>query len=299
MTHLHTEYENPKNNVHVFYIGFGLNNDGTTSQKKKSFYEELFDDIPTFAFGPRKVVKKLNENGIWPTAREAARLLYAIPEIQAASKEYLESNDTEDKYIKRGEFGELLLYHLLHEYFDADALISKIYFKDSQGQAAHGFDAVHVDSEHKTLWLGESKLYQDGKRAIDELSKDLVNHFNNEFFNQEFSIITNRAADDGAVLTDFMKSLIDPRTDPINKLANINIALFAGFNSDCLINYNPEEFREKMEQEIETLRNRANDKSKSHGWNKELNLYLFLFPLDNKRQFVSDLHQKLKAAHQI
>jgi len=42
----------------------------------------------------------------------------------------LDSKSTEDKYIKRGEFGELLLYHLLHEYFGADALISKIYFKD-------------------------------------------------------------------------------------------------------------------------------------------------------------------------
>ena len=38
--------------------------------------------------------------------------------------------NTEDKYLKRGEFGELMLYHLLHEYFNADALISKIYFKE-------------------------------------------------------------------------------------------------------------------------------------------------------------------------
>lgn len=299
MSHLHTEHEEPKNNVHVFYIGFGLENDARERQKKARFYNELFDDIPPFAFGPRKVIEKYNENGIWPTAREAAQMIYGIPEIQEAAKEYLDSDNTEDKYIKRGEFGELILYHFLHEYFNAEALISKIYFKDSRGQAAHGFDAVHVDEENEILWLGESKLYKDGKRAIEELSKDLSSHFNNEFFDNEFSIITNRARDDGAELNELMKKLINPQVDPIHKLARINIALFAGFDSECFKDYQSEKFREILDQEVDKLRQSANDKTKTHGWYKKLNLYLFLFPLDDKKQFVSDLHQKLKAAQQI
>ncbi len=230
---------------------------------------------------------------------ETAQMIYSIPEIQEAAKEYLDCVNTEDKYIRRGEFGELILYHLLHEYFGAEALISKIYFKDSRGQAPHGFDAVHVDSMNEILWLGESKLYKDGKRAIDELAKDLTDHFNNSFFDNEFSIITNRASDDNAELSEFMQRLIDPKIDPIDKLPNINIALFAGFDSDCLKNYNSQEFREKLDDEIDILYNRASMKSGSHAWNKRLNLYLFLFPLDDKRKFVSDLHQKLKAAQQI
>ena len=112
------------------------------------------------------------------------RKMYSIPELKEASQYYLESDFVEDKYIRRGEFGELLLYHLLHEYFNADALISKIYFKDNVGLSAHGFDAVHVDSENRILWIGESKLYSSGTSAIDELMKDLSEHFNRgRYFN--------------------------------------------------------------------------------------------------------------------
>lgn len=42
------------------------------------------------------------------------------------------------------EFIELLLHLLLREYKHTIPLISKVYFKDSAGVPAHGFDAVHI-----------------------------------------------------------------------------------------------------------------------------------------------------------
>ncbi|EMB57221.1 DUF1837 domain-containing protein [Streptococcus mutans] len=300
MSHNHSEHIENKENVHTFYIGFDLDNSGNMSQVKSKFYDELFDDITAFAFGTKNVMERIKTTqDISKVQREALRKMYKIPELQEASKYYLESDNVEDKYLKRGEFGELLLYHLLHEYFNADALISKIYFKDSLGLPAHGFDAVHVDSENRILWLGESKLYSSSNSAIDALMKDLEEHFNTDFFESEFAIIDNRVHDSGIELDDFMKTLINPQTKVLRKLANINIALFAGFDSKALREYSDDQtFKENLESEIELLRERAISKVANHSWNEHLSIFLFLFPVDNKREFVKDLHLKLKGAQQ-
>lgn len=305
----HSEYLNYNDKVHIFYIGFDLLDNGL-AQVKDKFNDELFNDIPAFAFGTDIMNEKFLSIGPVPTVREAMKKMYAIPEIKQAQQEYLDSAKTEDKYLKRGEFGELLLYHLLHEYFDADALISKIYFKDSNGLPAHGFDAVHVNLDTETLWLGESKLYQSPTAAIDELIKDVTGytdkegkvhdgHFCTDFFDSEFQIITNRVRDTNEEYPNFIKKLVDPNTKTLDKLANINVALFAGFNSKSLKTYNEQTFKSDLKEEIEKLRIRANNGLKGHPWNKQLNIFLFLFPLDDKRAFVSSLHQKLKGAQQI
>lgn len=309
MTHRYTDHEAFKDTCHIFFISFDLQDNGL-GQDKEKFYEELFDDIPFFAFGPKVYEEKLKDKGLVPTLREALRNMYAIPEIKQAAQEYLDSSNTEDKYIKRGEFGELLLYHLLHEYFDADALISKIYFKDSKSIPAHGFDAVHVDVKNDILWLGESKLYQSGSKAIDELVHDVVGysdsngqkhsgHFTTDFFDSEFQIITNRIHDSKHEYPDFIKQLIDPKTKTLKRLAKINIALFAGFESEVLASYDSEDFKTKLNNEIAKLTSRAENGLSIHPWNDNLNIFLFLFPIDDKREFVSALHQKLKGGQQL
>lgn len=309
MSKNHSDYLKHDDKVHIFYIGFDLLDDGL-AQVKERFYDELFNDIPAFAFGTDIMDIKYRDQGVVPTVREAMKKMYAIPEIKQAQKEYLSSTSTEDKYLKRGEFGELLLYHLLHEYFTADALISKIYFKDSEGLPAHGFDAVHVDISSETLWLGESKLYKSPTGAIDELIKDVVGftnnkgkvhkgHFCTDFFNSEFQIITNRVHDTGVGYPDFVNKLIDPNTKTLDKLANINIALFAGFESESLKKYDPKTFDLTLEKEVEKLRIRAAKGLELHSWHEQLNICLFLFPLDDKKDFVSSLHQKLKGAQQV
>lgn len=300
MSKNHTEHLKTESRVHTFYIGFDLNNNGELFQRKSKFYDELFLDITSFAFGSNNAMSRIKTpQDVLKVQREAFRKMYNIPEICEAREYYLESDSVEDKYLKRGEFGELILYHFLHEYFNADALISKIYFKDSFGLAAHGFDAVHVDSKNKILWLGESKLYSSGNSAIDALIKDLEEHFNINFFDSEFTIIDNRVHDSGIELDDFMKSLINPETKVLKKLSNINIALFAGFDSNSFSQFVDEKsFKSALEIEIEKLLIRAENKIQTHPWQQYLNIYLFLFAVDSKRNLVKDLHLKLKGAQQ-
>lgn len=298
MSHRHSTNIEINNKLHIYYISFDLLDNGY-GQVKDKFYNELFDDIPAFAFGTDVMNQKKDEIGLVPTVREAMKKIYSIKEIQEASREYLDSKSTEDKYIKRGEFGELLLYHLLHEYFGADALISKIYFKDSAGSVAHGFDAVHVDTSKKIIWIGESKLYKNPSTAINELAKDVGNHFNMNFLNSEFQIITNRIHDSKIDCDDYILKLLDPNTKTLNKLANINVCLFAAFESDSLVNFNKDNFEETLKKEVNNLDKKMNNLLSHHPWVNYLNVYLLVFPLDNKREFVSSLHQKLKGGQQV
>lgn len=298
MSHKHTTNIEISDNLHIYYIDFDLLDSGY-GQVKDKFYNELFNDIPAFAFGTDVMNRKIEEIGLVPTVREAMKKIYSIKEIQEASREYLDYKSTEDKYIKRGEFGELLLYHLLHEYFGADALISKIYFKDSVGGVAHGFDAVHVDTSRQILWLGESKLYKNSSTAINELAKDVINHFNVNFFESEFQIITNRVHDTKINCDDYIIKLLNPETKILDKLASINICLFAGFESNNLLNFNKNNFEETLMEEVKRLNDKMNSLLSKHPWIERLNIYLLTFPLEDKREFVSSLHQKLKGAQQI
>lgn len=291
-------------NLHIFYIDYDLDDNNCIVPMVRNFEDELFNDIPKFAFGETQLKKRLkNSEDLIPVVREAMKKMYSIPEIQNA-RNFYENSSNEDKYFKRGEFGELLLYHLLHEYFGAQSLISKIYFRDSGGLPAHGFDAVHLNIKTKELWLGEAKLYKNGTRAITALVQDLKEHFNRDFFNDEFTIITNRYQDEHDETPDFIKELISPDTKTLDRLVNINIALLAGFSSDVIANvpedvseeYINDDLSEDLMTEAKKLKEKLNSGKSTHPWNKRLNVYLLLFPVKDKREFVRQLHEKLKGA---
>lgn len=286
------------------------------SKKKKEFGDELFQDILSFAFGPNRVMMQATDpQTMMKMVDQAMKKLYNIPSVKEASEFYtaednltrlnkeklLKKNpDTEvtgeEIYTRRGEFGELMLYHWLHEYFEADALISKIYFKDSVNLPAHGFDAVHVNKEAKTLWLGESKLYKNDSAAISALNKDLEEHFNRDFFRSEFTIISGHAESEKFIEDPFILNLLDPDTKILDKLVNINVALFAGFESPTIKGGFCDNFSEKLKDEIEKIIEKANKKFIHHPWIKQnqLNWYLFLFPYEDKNELVKSLHLKLK-----
>ena len=230
-------------------------------------------------------------------------MLYNIDEIKNASEYYLsrQYSKEDDKYLKRGEFGELILYHLLDRKLNKPQLISKLYFKDSFNAVVHGFDAVHYDTQNNDLWLGESKFYKDKNSALRELAKDLYNHFNVNFFNQEFTIISNRFSDLN-IENEAIKQLIDPNTKFLSKMIKINACFFALFDSKILESFEFEEgsaivsenFEEKLKEAIRKTRNYF-EKQISNFQNKErLKIHLLLFPVTSKNELVRKLHHKLK-----
>lgn len=289
--------------THCFHIIFDINDEGAIYQAEDEWCDEIFDEIPNFALGKQKA-QEISKDSPRKATKQGMKLLYQIKEIQEANLIYLneiEDIKIEDKYLNRGEFGELILYYLLDKKLDKPQLISKIYFKDSYNSVVHGFDSVHFDKNTNELWLGESKFYKNKNSALTELAKDLSDHFNVDFFKQEFTIINNRFNDVG-IENNEIKELIDPDTRFLSKLTKINACFFALFDSNVLNSFTYEKgtdypsktFLKNIEELVIDTRNSFDKKIMSYQNSENLKIYLFLFPVSSKHNLVKKLHQKLK-----
>lgn len=165
--------------------------------------EILLDALVDYAFGFHKgIAEKYDRRRLI----EAAKSLYKIQGYANAKKLYLDDNSVlsmddkelddeqkayEEQIQKKGEFGELLLHVYMRGYFDTVPLLSKIFFKDTDGFPVHGFDAVHIgkdlnDNKKYSLFLGESKLYyrakgNSGEAGVNDLANDIKEHFYRDF----------------------------------------------------------------------------------------------------------------------
>jgi hypothetical protein len=232
--------------------------------------------IPEFALGyynaqnipPTEIVSKL---------REAAKTVY-----------------TTDKYKKRGEFGEIVLHLLLRDFFDSVPLISKIYFKDTNNMTVHGFDGVHVTDESgvKTLWLGESKFYTDGNRGIDELLKDVANHFEEDYLRSEFLLISRRIHEETPDLEHWLTLMNDTsKLDDI--FQSICIPLVCTYSSDIFESHttHTQAYLDAFEAECRSMKARFDQKN----IHTNLEIILLLLPVPDKNEVSKEFDKRLKS----
>ena len=295
-------YQYDEISSHCFHIVFDLDESNNIVQNEKGWIEEIFDAIPFFALGQNKALE-ISQDSPRKAVKQGIKLLYDVKEIREANKEYLTNPKLkfDDKYLKRGEFGELILYYLLQEKLGKPQLISKLYFKDSYNSVVHGFDAVHFDKNSKELWIGESKFYINKNSALRDLVDDLYKHFNIDFFNQEFAIIKRRFGDLG-IQDDDINTLVDPQTKLLSKIININACFFALFDSKIVNSFSYEvgtdkpsqHFLDILKKEVEKTRVNFDSKISTYPYKDKLKIHLFLFPVNSKYKLIQALHDKLK-----
>ena len=295
-------YQYDEISSHCFHIVFDLDESDNIVQNEKGWIEEIFDAIPFFALGQNKALE-ISKDSPRKAVKQGIKLLYDVKEIREANKDYLTNPKLkfDDKYLKRGESGELILYYLLQEKLGKPQLISKLYFKDSYNSVVHGFDAVHFDKNSKELWIGESKFYIDKNSALRDLVDDLYKHFNIDFFNQEFAIIKRRFGDLG-IQDDDISTLVDPQTKLLSKIININACFFALFDSEIVNSFSYEAGTDKPSQHFLDVLKKAVEKTKvdfdkkisTYPYKDMLKIHLFLFPVNSKYKLIQALHDKLK-----
>ena len=295
-------YQYDEISSHCFHIVFDIDASNNIVQNEKAWIEEIFDAIPFFALGQDKALE-ISKDSPRKAVKQGIKLLYDIKEIREANKEYLTNPKLkfDDKYLKRGEFGELILYYLLQEKLGKPQLISKLYFKDSYNSVVHGFDAVHFDKNSKELWIGESKFYINKNSALRDLVDDLYKHFNIDFFNQEFAIVKRRFGDLG-IQDDDINTLVDPQTKLLSKIININACFFALFDSEIVNSFSYEVGTDKPSQQFLDVLKKAVEKTKvdfdkkisTYPYKDKLKIHLFLFPVNSKYELIQALHEKLK-----
>lgn len=289
-----------EDDLNSFLVDMDIEDSGISKFMLDELSSAIINTIPEYVFAHYED-PFIPQNETVDKLREAAKCIYKVKDYDLMRKFYLEKDESVISEIKksksatRGEFGELLLHLLLREFKKTIPLISKVYFKDSSGVPAHGFDSVHVSPNEGILWLGESKFYTDSKRGIDELIIDLSNHFKKDYLEEQFIIVKKNLEN----------NKIPQRDKWINKLAScnklkerisiINIPLLCIYDDNIYQDFpdiNCQQATACHEKDIRSLKRYFDDKN-NHPLKEQLNIILMLFPIKNKKELVTKLHERL------
>ena len=241
----------------------------------EQFAEYLMEWLLDFVF-PDDELDRINSSSARAAMRRAAQQLYQT-----------------DKYLRRGEFGELLLHALLRQQFHSVPAIRKIYFKDSPNDTVKGFDAVHVvaHDESLELWLGEVKFYADLGDAIRAVTTELSEHSATDYLRTEFAVILNRLGP-GFPHADRLRSLLSPTTSLDTVFTALRIPVLLTYDSDTTARHASmsQDYMHDLEEEL-----RAAHRQFAGGQLPvDVALYLILIPLATKEALIRALHSKLE-----
>lgn len=242
-----------------------------------AFAEHLMEWLPEFSLTIDEL-KSLSPGNAVKLLKKAAQLVYQS-----------------EKYGRRGEFGEILLHIAIRQIFKSIPAISKIYWKDSVNSTVKGFDAVHVvpNGDSLELWLGEVKFYEDGKDAIREVAKEIIQHTAVDYLKNEFMLITNKL-DKNSLYYPQLSQLLDKNTSLDKVFAVACIPILITYDSDVIkaCNKSDETYRDQLKAEIKILQDEFN--SKSPAGTIPIKIQLFFIPIHTKKEFLAILDGALK-----
>lgn len=248
--------------------------------RAEQFADHLFEWLPEFCLNWSEI-ENLGSGNCVRLIKQAAQRVY----------------DTDD-FIRRGEFGEVLIHAVLRQEFNTLPAVSKIYYKDSNNDTVKGFDAVHVVDEGKTLelWLGEAKFYGSISNAISDVVEELQEHTERDYLRDEFVAITNKI-EDAWPHSEKLKDLLDPNTslDEIFDCSCIPVLLTYDSNTTDTFEEMSVEYKEELEREFREHYETFIEKEIPDN----LTIHLILVPLNTKKELVQELHQKLRIWQQI
>ena len=321
--------------LHGYLIGYDLG-----KYRLDAFADCLLDGIVDFAFG--------YNTGILDTydrrkLKEAAQSLYKIKGYEEAKCIYLDNDgelpagasdevkkifaDYEAATVKKGEFGELLLHVILRDYFNTVPLLSKIYFKDTDGFAVHGFDAVHIgpdinDNSKDSLYLGESKIYATGEGGVKALVGDIKDHYVRDFLDREFVLVSKKKDAYTPIATYVDKNTKDEYSEYLSRkdkwmdelkavgehqhklqdlLGSVTIPLICTYESELFKKYANDgegSFAQDYEAEVRSLKAAFDEDIKKipnvagEPEPTTLNMVLLLLPIPSKEELIKILHKK-------
>ncbi len=289
-----------EDDLNSFIVDLDIANDGNPYYPLDELASSIINALPEYVFAQYSD-SKISTINIVQRLKEAALSIYKIKEYEIMKKFYIDKDKTVENIInnlpeyKRGEFGEILLHLLLRDFKGTIPLISKVYFKDSYSIPAHGFDAVHISPNEKILWLGESKFYKSARSGINELIKDLHNHFDKDFLNDQFIIIKKNLDNNSIPQRDKWINILSTSQKLKEQIKFINIPLLCTYEDDIYNKFSDlsdDNAVKYYETNITNLKQYF-DNNNNHPLKQRLNIILFLFPVRNKLELVKILHEKL------
>lgn len=288
-----------ENDLMAFLLSQDIDDNGEAIFPFNDLVDIIINALPEYAFADYEGQFKSSE--VIKKIREAARCMYDTSAYKAVNKYYIEGDQNfkeaaeEARAICRGEFGEILLHVLLRDFKGTIPLVSKMYFKDSRGVPAHGFDAVHISCDDKILWLGESKLYTNSRDGLKELVEDLKHHFNKNFLQNEYTIIKKNVLVNNIPDRDYWIERMSKNVRLIDMITQVNVPMLCVYgdsNYEKCLKEKISEIAPIFETQFRSIKKYFDNKNDAPIKGK-LNIILFLFPVMDKEKFVRDLHERL------
>jgi hypothetical protein len=136
-----------------------------------------------------------------------------------------------------GEPGELILFILLETMLKAPQIACKMYLKTSEEMPVHGSDGIHLafDEPTKTLTLywGESKIYSDLSKALDEVCSSITAFTTQKNGKapryRDIDILKDHMDVQDEATREAILEYFDPYSEKHNKLREV-YACFVGFD---------------------------------------------------------------------
>lgn len=289
-----------------FLVKMDIGDDGKPKYPEDELARLVLRVMPEYVFAWHE---DANLQTAMAKVAEAAQRLYETDPYRLMRRYYIDGDDSVEEEVKkleannRGEFGELLLHLLLRDFKGTLPLMSKVYFSDSRGVPAHGFDAVHYIPETKQLWVGESKLYSNVKTGLAELVKDLHAHINRDYLHEQFVLIEKNVNTQHNPDKEYWVKELQKNERLADMIANLNVAMLCLYPHDVYQKQleealNEDEGLEYHRTHVRELKGYF-DSINNCVLKDRVNIVLLLFPVKDKKEFVRILHQKLWHAQQL
>ncbi len=140
------------------------------------------------------------------------------------------------KQSRAGEWGEIILFHMLEVFEKAMQIVNKMSLKTSGNMHYHGADAVHfgIDGELKILYLGESKTGKNFAEVLSKALKSVEEFYESEKDKFEVDLVSgNFSRDIPENIKKVIKDYLDP-TQPNKEDCVQTHAIFLGFEESFL-----------------------------------------------------------------
>ncbi len=175
--------------------------------REEEFLDHILNTIPNYALS---------------TEERAKCSVGAIRELwKTAVKRFVKNSKT-------GEFGEIILFHLLELLENAVQVVNKMTLKTSGNMHYHGADAIHfgIDGELRILFLGESKTEQKIFSGVLKSALDSINEYSKDKELNDINLASGYMSDEiPDELKKEIKSYLDPATSDLSNFTQTHAVL--------------------------------------------------------------------------
>ena len=311
--HPYTHINMPKVIFHESFQGqeltrtLGLTIDVETREKLtwdiEGFNKFVEEHLIDYCFPPHECVS-IPSNKVISMSREAFEFLRKYCDRWKSDKV------EEDYNPLKGVLGEWFLHAFASTFFNTKSLYSKVYLHQGR-QAVHGFDLVHFKQEDNelgfSLWLGEAKFYGTISSAITAAFNSLKKACSHEYLKSqerenglkgEIAFINRYAKRSGS--SDPTLKKIEKFLDSVGRddfLKKIIIPVLLVISTKEL-----KDLGKMTREEVHSALEEVSKKTSQDFFAKlsseipgleEINIRLFVLPLGNYTELVSEFEKKI------